>query len=81
MFNVLLDILTWFLDTVIPSVAFPSIDFDGIYATFKTLLYYPVKILGLLNITIFFTLVNLDWILTLTLGVAKTVLKFIRGIN
>jgi len=81
MINALLDIITWFLNTVIPSVAFPSVDFDGIYATFKELLYYPVKVLGLANITIFFTLWNLDWILTLTLGVAKTVLRFIRGMK
>lgn len=79
MINALLDIITWFLNTVIPSVSFPSVDFDGIYATLKSVLYYPVKILGLANITIFFTLWNLDWILTVTLGVAKTVLKFIRG--
>lgn len=79
MINALLDLITWFLNTVIPSVSFPSVDFDGIYATLKSVLYYPVKILGLANITIFFTLWNLDWILTLTLGVVKTVLKFIRG--
>lgn len=78
MINALLDIVNWFLNNI-PSVAFPSVDFDGIWDVFQSILYYPVKIVGLLNITIFFALLNLDWILTFTLGVAKTVLKFIRG--
>lgn len=81
MINALLDILTWFLDTFIPSVTFPSVDFDGISTVIKESLYYPVKILGFANLAIFFTLLNLDWVLTLTLGVAKTILRFIRGMK
>lgn len=81
MINALFDILCWFLNTFIPSVTFPSIDFDGIYDAFQSIMYYPVKIVGLLNITIFFALLNIDWVLTLTLGVAKTFLRFIRGMK
>ena len=81
MINVLLDILNWFINTIDFSIAFPVIDFQEIYATLKTVLYYPVKVLGLFNITLFFTLWNLDWVLTVTLGVAKTLLRFIRGMK
>ena len=81
MINVLLDILTWFLDTFIPSVTFPSVDFDSIATVIKETLYYPVKVLGFVNLTIFFALLNLDWVLTVTLGVAKTILRFIRGMK
>lgn len=79
MINVILDLLSWFLNSVLQAVTFPVIDFIEIWNTLMTVLYYPVKILGSFNVQVFFTLLNLDWGLTLSLGLIKTVLKFIRG--
>lgn len=79
MINVIMDLLMWFLNSVISAVTFPIVDFVTIWDAVTTVLYYPVKILGYFNIDLFFTILSLDWTLTLTLGVVKTVLKFIRG--
>lgn len=79
MFNAILDLIYWFLSNVAAAVTFPIFDFIEIWNTITTVLYYPVKILGYFNITTFFTLLNLDWGLTISLGLIKTVLKFIRG--
>jgi hypothetical protein len=74
-----MDFLIWFLNSVIAAITFPIFDFIAIWDTVMTVMYYPVKILGEFNIGVFFTLWNLDWILTITLGLVKTVLRLIRG--
>lgn len=79
MINAILDLINWFLSSVISAVTFPIIDFISVWNTITTILYYPVKILGAFNVGLFFNLLNLDWGLTLSLGLIKTVLKFIRG--
>ncbi len=79
MFNVIIDLISWFLNSVLKAVTFPVIDLVETWNTLKTVLYYPVKILGEFNIKAFFTILNIDWALTLTLGLIKGILKFIRG--
>lgn len=79
MINVILDFLLWILNSVITGIQFPTFDFSEIWHTLVDVLYYPVKILGFFGVKIFFTLLNLDWGLTISLGVVKTVLKFVRG--
>lgn len=79
MVNVLLDFLAWGFSTFLRDVQFPTFDFSAIWEVLVNVLYYPVKILGLFGVKIFFSLLNLDWGLTLSLGIIKTVLKFVRG--
>ena len=79
MINVLIDFLLWILNNVITGIQFPTFDFSEIWNTLVDVLYYPVKILGFFGVKIFFTLLNLDWALTISLGIVKTVLKFLRG--
>ena len=79
MINVILDFILWAFSSVLSGIQFPTFDFSAIWEVLVNVLYYPVKILGFFGVKIFFTLLNLDWGLTLSLGLIKTVLKFIRG--
>lgn len=79
MINVFIDFMLWFFTSVFSAVQFPTFDFSEIWNTLVTVMYYPVKILGFFGVKVFFTLLNLDWGLTISLGLFKTLLKFVRG--
>lgn len=79
MINVLLNFLSWAISGFLNNVQFPTFDFSTIWETLNNVIYYPVKILSPFGVRIFFILLNLDWGLTLSLGIIKTVLRFVRG--
>lgn len=79
MINVILDFMIWFFNSVIQAIDFPHFDFSVIWHAINDVTYYPNKILGTFGVRTFFTLLNLDWGLTISLGLIKTILRFVRG--